>query len=185
MIPLLNTEEIEDIPLELLAEPLDWFFAEHFRHRQFCRLVNEVAMAHVFDGERITRLVEFLRNDLPLHIIDEEQDLFPLLRRRVLPEDEVEQALGMLSAEHKADAVLAQQVRDCLEDCLARQAAPGMDPAARKVLQGFAAQELRHLALENAVVLPIARLRLSPHDLEGMSRRLAARRGIVLEPEPR
>lgn len=185
MTTLLTHDEIEDIPRELMAEPLDWFFAEHFRHRQFCRLMNEVAAAHVFDGERITRLVEFLRNDLPLHIIDEEQDLFPLLRRRVLPEDEVEQALGMLSAEHKADAMAAQQVRDCLEACLARQAAPGMDPVSRKVLQGFATQELRHLALENAVILPIARLRLSPQDLESMSRRLAARRGIVLEPAHR
>ncbi len=177
----LRTEDIEDIPLDLMAEPLDWFFAEHFRHRQFCRLTNEVAAAHVFDGERITKLVEFLRNDLPLHIIDEEQDLFPLLRRRVLPEDEVEQALGMLSAEHKADADLARQVRDSLEACLAEQTAPGMDPAVRKQLQNFAAQELRHLALENAVVLPIARLRLSRRDLDGMSRRIAARRGVVLE----
>lgn len=185
MTTLLTTEEIEDIPRELMAEPLDWFFAEHFRHRQFCRLMNEVAAAHVFDGERITQLVEFLRSDLPLHIIDEEQDLFPLLRRRVLPEDEVEQALGMLSAEHKADALLAHEVRDCLEDCLARQRATGMDPAMRKALQGFATQELRHLALENAVILPIARLRLSPQDLERMSRRLAARRGIVLEPAGR
>ncbi|HEY0649347.1 hemerythrin domain-containing protein [Phenylobacterium sp.] len=177
----LRTDEIEDIPRELLAEPLEWFFAEHFRHRLFCRLINEVAAAHVFDGERVTKVVEFLRNDLPVHIIDEEQDLFPLLRRRALPEDEVEKVLGLLSAEHKADASHARVVREQLEDCLARQSAPGMDPAIRKALQGFASQELRHLALENAVVLPIARLRLSQRDLEGLSRRLAARRGIVLE----
>lgn len=177
----LSTDEIEDIPRELLSEPLDWFFAEHFRHRLFCRLVNDVAVAHVFDGERVTKLVEFLKNDLPLHIIDEEQDLFPLLRRRALPEDEVEKVLGLLSAEHRADAAQAHDVRDRLEDCLARQSAPGMNPETRKALQGFASQELRHLALENAVVLPIARLRLGKRDLDGLSRRLAARRGIVLE----
>lgn len=180
----LHMTEIEDIPQDLMSEPLDWFFAEHYRHRQFCRLLDEVAAAHVFDGERVTQLVEFLRNELSLHIIDEEEDLFPLLRRRALPEDEVEQALGLLSAEHKADAALAQTLREHLESCLARQSAPGMDPQVRKAMQDFARQELRHLALENAVVLPIARLRLSPRDLKGMSRRLAARRGIVLEPAP-
>lgn len=173
--------EIEDIPRELMTEPLDWFFAEHYRHRQFCRLVTEVAVAHVFDGERITALVEFIRNDLALHIIDEEEDLFPLLRRRALPEDQIEDVLGRLSAEHKTDSLRAQAVRDHLETCLARQTAPGMVPEARKALQDFASQELRHLALENAVVLPIARLRLSRTDLLAMSRRLAARRGVVLE----
>jgi iron-sulfur cluster repair protein YtfE (RIC family) len=179
-----RTDDIEDMPVELMSEPLDWFFAEHYRHRQFCRLVNEVALAHVFDGERVSLLVNFLRYDLPLHIIDEEQDLFPLLRRRALPEDDVENVLGLLSAEHKADAVQAAEIRRILETALETQDAPGMDPTARKSLQAFAAQELRHLALENAVVLPIARLRLTTKDLVGMSRRLAARRGLVLEPTP-
>jgi len=177
----LNIGEIEEIPRDLLSAPLDWFFAEHYRHRQFCRLMNEVAAAHVFDEERVAGLVQFLRQDLAVHIIDEEQDLFPLLRRRAEPEDAVEHVLGRLSVEHKADAEQARQLRACLEACLAARRAPGMDPSARKALQAFAAQELHHLALENAVVLPIARLRLTPKDLEGMSRRLAARRGIVLE----
>lgn len=180
----LQNDLIEDIPLDLLREPLDWFFAEHYRHRQACRLMFDVALAHVFDGARVTALAEFLRNDLPLHIIDEEQDLFPLLRRRAHPEDAVETVLGMLSAEHKADAAHAQEVRDGLEACLAGQTAPGMDMGIRRRMQAFAAQELRHLALENAVVLPIARLRLSPADLQAMSRRLAARRGVVLEAAP-
>ncbi|MFZ5719174.1 MAG: hemerythrin domain-containing protein [Pseudomonadota bacterium] len=174
---------IEDIPRDLINEPLEWFFAEHYRHRQACRMMTEVAAAHVFDGERITALVEFIRNDLALHIIDEEEDLFPLLRRRTLPEDEIEDVLGRLSAEHKSDAVCAQVVRDHLEACLGRQVAPGMVAEARKAMQDFASQELQHLALENAVVLPIARLRLTAKDLKGMSRRLAARRGMVLEAE--
>ena len=175
---------IEDIPRELIHEPLDWFFAEHYRHRQACRLMVEVAAAHVFDGERVTALAEFVRNDLALHVIDEEEDLFPLLRRRALPEDEVEDVLGRLSAEHKTDSTRAQVLREHLETCLARQTAPGMIPEARKALQDFAVQELRHLALENAVVLPIARLRLTAKDLKAMSRRLAARRGVVLEAAP-
>ena len=55
-------------------------------------------------------------------------------------------------------------------------------PGARTSLQAFASQELRHLALENAVVLPLARLRLTPADLKRLSRRLAERRHVALAP---
>ena len=54
------------------------------------------------------------------------------------------------------------------------------DPVWADVLR----RDLRHLALENAVVLPIARLRLSAEDLLALSRRLAARRGLVLDAPP-
>lgn len=172
---------IEDIHPADFPDPVDWFFAEHYRHRQFCHALTESAAAHVFDGEQLTRLVEFLRHDMALHIIDEEEDLFPLLRRRAHPEDEIEGVLGLLSGEHKADGVKAQSVLRLLDDCLARQAAPGLDSSARKAMLELAAQELRHLALENAVVLPIARLRLSSRDFDRLRRRLAARRGVVLE----
>jgi hemerythrin-like domain-containing protein len=164
---------IEDMPTHLLAEPLEWFFAEHFRHRQCCALIEEVAASVVFDGERITKIVDFLRHDLPLHVIDEEEDLFPLLRRRCQPEDELEKILGVLSAEHRDDVDTAARVREHLEACLETRSAPGLDADKRKAMQAFATQERRHLGLENAVVLPIARLRLSPSDLATLSRRLA------------
>ena len=60
------------------------------------------------------------------------------------------------------------------------ETAPGLDPARRKILSEFASQERRHLGLENAVILPIARLRLDADDLATLGRRLAARRGRVL-----
>lgn len=172
--------EIDNIPQDLMKDPLDWFFAEHNRQRQFYRMIGEVAAANVFDGGQMTRLLDFLRHDLALHVIDEEEDLFPLLRRRALPEDEVEQVLDLLSTEHRSDMSQAQTLRGHLEACLLDRKAAGLEPGGRKIMQDFATQALRHLALENAVVLPIARLRLSPEDLVAMGRRLAARRGIVL-----
>ncbi len=175
------TNQIEDIPTALLREPLDWFFAEHYRQRQLCLLIDEIARRTVFEASAIQRVVAFLRSDLPLHVIDEEEDLFPLLRRRALPEDELEDALGILSADHKADMTKAAEVRALLQKCLEENVAPAMVSDGRRILSEFAAQERRHLALENAVVLPIARLRLSPEDLRGLGDRLAARRGILLE----
>lgn len=170
---------IEPIAPELMATPLDFFFAEHFRHRQLCALIDRLSAATFFDPGPIAEVVDFLRFEAPIHIIDEEEDLFPLLRRRCLPEDDVEGVLGVLSAEHKADAILGRAVRDYLERCLDTRAAPGASMEGRRDLAAFATQERRHLALENAVVLPIARQRLTPEDLTGLARRLAARRGMA------
>jgi iron-sulfur cluster repair protein YtfE (RIC family) len=172
----MTTTEIEAIPLHSLAEPIEWFFAEHYRHRQACKLIEDVAAAMVFDGPMLTVLIGFLDHDLPLHVLDEEEDFFPLLLRRCELGDDVERVLGMLSAEHRADAVQAGAVRDHLQACLERQCAPGLDPAQRKAMIAFAVQERRHLGLENAIVLPIARLRLTADDLLSLGGRLAARR---------
>jgi iron-sulfur cluster repair protein YtfE (RIC family) len=173
--------DIEEIPPELMLEPLNWLFAEHYRHRQLCRAIDRLATPGAYDGDRIGRVLAFLREDLPLHVIDEEEDLFPLLRRRSEPGDELETVLGVLSAEHRADIDKAANVCRHLEAAREARRAPGHDPDARKALTEFAAQERRHVALENAVVLPIARLRLSEGDLRTLSQRLAARRGILLE----
>ncbi|CAN7372991.1 hemerythrin domain-containing protein [Caulobacter sp. LjRoot300] len=175
----MTTTQIEAMPLHLLAEPIEWFFAEHCRHRQACKMIEEVAAAMVFDGPRLAELIGFLDHDLPLHVIEEEEDFFPLLRRRCEAGDDVERVLGMLSAEHRADVVRAGAVREYLQACLERQCAPGLDPAQHKAMIAFAVQERRHLGLENAIVLPIARLRLTPEDLLALGRRLTARRGRV------
>lgn len=180
-MPSAPPADIEEIPRELLHEPLDWFFAEHYRHRQLCRMIEEVAARPTFNAGPISQIIDFIRYDLALHIIDEEEDLFPLLRRRALPEDEIENVLGRLSAEHRIDATQSQVVRERLEAALIAQRAPALDPEVKSVLVNFARHELRHLALENAVVLPIARLRLTVADLTALSRRLAARRGLVLD----
>lgn len=165
---------IEAARLDLLADPLAWFFAEHLRHRQMCACLEDVAADPGFNAERVGTIIEFLAVDLPLHILDEEEDLFPLLYRRSLPEDDLDQILGVLSSEHTADLDEARDVRELLERALDRR--EGLEPDQRKTLVAFARQERCHLAIENAVVLPIARLRLSEDDLANLSQRLAARR---------
>jgi iron-sulfur cluster repair protein YtfE (RIC family) len=174
---------IQEIPLPLIRQPLDWFAAEHYRHRQFCALMHRLAALETFEPGPLEALVGFLRHELGRHLADEEEDLFPLLRKRALPEDEVDQVLGRLTSEHRGDLAHGHALRNHLERCLEAHVAPSRDPAVALALDAFASQELHHLALENAVVLPLARLRLTPRDLKGLSRRLAARRGLPLPQE--
>lgn len=171
---------IEPMPHELMHEPLEWLFAEHYRHRQLCALIEQVAAATAPPRDEMAEIIDFLRYELPLHVIDEEEDLFPLLRRRALPEDELDKVLGVLSADHKADIVNAAQLRALLEKALETGVPPGLAPDGRRLMLAFASGERRHIALENAIILPIARMRLRPDDLRNLALRLAARRGVVL-----
>lgn len=173
---------IEPLPPELVHEPLNWLFAEHYRHRQLCQLIERVGVATVLLDEEAREILSFLRHDMPLHVIDEEDDLFPLLRRRCQPADELDAVLGALSAEHRNDLQQARALIVALEQALGGGGAPGHDRETRRLFTDFAQHERRHIAVENAVVLPIARLRLTAADLRSLSVRLAARRGVLLDP---
>jgi hemerythrin-like domain-containing protein len=48
----------------------------------------------------------------------------------------------------------------------------------RTRLARFAGHARRHLILENAIILPFARLRLTRHDLETLRLRMMQRRGL-------
>jgi hemerythrin-like domain-containing protein len=117
-------------------------------------------------------------------MIDEEEDLFPLIRRRARPEDHVERVLGLLSREHAEDDRLA----DIIVEGLRRSCAacdPALPDGLRTAMRTFAQRQRRHLAVENAVVMPLAEARLTTGDREGLSRRMAARRGIQFSREGR
>lgn len=173
---------IEPLPPELIHEPLNWLFAEHYRHRQLCQLIERVGNATVLLRDEAQEILAFLRHDMPLHVIDEEDDLFPLLRRRCQPADELDGVLGALSVEHRDDLEQSRALISGLQRGLADGQAPGHDRETRALFTEFAIHERRHIALENAVVLPIARLRLTTEDLRSLSIRLAARRGVLLDP---
>lgn len=176
-----QSPQIEPLPPGLVHEPLNWLFAEHYRHRQLCRLIERVGTATILLREEAAEILTFLGRDMALHIIDEEEDLFPLLRRRCLPEDELGPLLGSLSAEHRVDLDQTRLLSDLLERALIDGQPPGHDLGTRRLFTEFAQHERRHIALENAVVLPIARLRLTPGDLRALSTRMAARRGVFLD----
>ncbi|MDP3370738.1 MAG: hemerythrin domain-containing protein [Brevundimonas sp.] len=172
---------IEPLPAGLVHEPLNWLFAEHYRHRQLCQLIERVGTATLLLDEEAEEILAFLRHDMPLHVIDEEDDLFPLLRRRCQPADELDAVLGALAAEHRDDLEHARALIAVLQQALIDGQAPGHDLETRRLFTDFALHERRHIALENAVVLPIARLRLTTVDLRSLSTRLAARRGVLLD----
>jgi len=165
-------------PATQLRSPLDYIFADHFRQRVLCGVLDECAEARQVGRTLMAAALAFLKSDFGLHVIDEEEDLFPLLRRRAAPEDRIEDVLGELSQEHAADKRDAGDIIKGLEAALAMDGTEQVSDGFRALLQRFAANERRHLIVENAIVMPLARARLTGDDLRHLGRRMAARRGL-------
>ena len=121
--------DIPAVSLDLMAAPLQWFWAEHARHRRMCRLLDELADAgEVWPGVTET-LLRYLEQEIPDHFRDEEDALFPRLRRRCTPQDNIGPVLTSLVAEHKDDLNSAAEIATLLRGCLAQDAPPSADPA--------------------------------------------------------
>lgn len=176
MAMLAQRRYIEAIPETLLQEPLNFIFADHYRQRVVCTLLEELADADTLDVEKVMEVLDFLANDMALHVRDEEEDLFPLLRRRCAPEDEIEAVLSELADEHANDERLGGNVIAALTGLIDAAAPPRTKPEVRQMMRAFARRQRRHLMVENNIVLPIARTRLVDLDLANLTKRMTARR---------
>ncbi len=138
------------------------------------------SVRHGFVGsvqEESETLLTFLTLDLLLHHKDEEDDLFPMLRLRCKPEDQIDGILAQLDRHHATESFL---MRDIAVDLQVFVDGRDLESPARFLgsLCVFAEGQRRHLSWENKVVLPLAGKRLTPKDLESLGRKMAVRRGI-------
>lgn len=164
-------------PVETFAEPLDAMLAEHYRQRAMCDLLDHLAadLSAPQSVDLARTILGYLREQLPLHVLDEERDLFQLLRDRTLAAEAIEEAFAQLRREHVEDECVSSVVIVGLE----RIAAAGEleDPEEfANAAKAFAEAQRRHVAFENSSILPLARTRLTRQDLRRLSRRMAARR---------
>lgn len=171
---------LEPLPVALLYQPLDYIQADHLRQRVMCSLCEELAAQRQPSADVIRQLIAFIETELQVHIVDEEHDFFPLLRRRCEASDDVEPILGQLAGDHETDERLAATLVEGLRSFLDHERTALPAPVA-ETLRAFAKNERQHLALENATVMPLARRRLTVSDQRDLASRMAARRGIVLE----
>lgn len=171
-----KTAYIEEMPAELLADPLAYIFVSHYRQRTALGLMRRLIAGAPEWEEIAPELVGHIRRDMRLHVLDEEENLFPILRRRCQPEDEIERVLEQLSAEHGEHKMLAGRIAASLKRHLGCGRHPGSNRRLCALMTAFADREHRHLALENCVVLPIARVRLTAGDLRKISEGMRARR---------
>ncbi len=153
--------------------PIETLYEEHFQQRQMAADMEVLAETPAPRPELARRILNNLGDALPHHRIDEDESLFPRLRRRAEPEDGIGTMLDRLQAEHVELHAMAEALKPALA-CMADGALPA--PEDRAALRRFAQAERRHLITENALVLPLARLRLTAADKAATLAEMRARR---------
>lgn len=160
----------------LLADPLVFISDDHLRERQICAMIDRVATVPAFDRQAGLTVLRFLNEELNVHMRDEAEDLFPLLAERCTAEDAIEGAIARIQTDQKEAMRLIPPVRTALSASL--DTGCDLSTGDRQVLHRFAGAIRRHLVAENAILLPIARARLTEADLLLLSRRMRLRRGL-------
>lgn len=155
-------------------DPLERISLEHLRQREVCATLDKLAALEQPDPELAAEALPHFEGHLARHVQDEEDGLFPLLRHRSEPGDDINETLDRLSVNHRASLEMAGRVRDIVRTMVHDNALP--DPAEAEAMIRFAAHERRHLIVENAIVLPLARARLTTGDLADLRRRMNQRR---------
>lgn len=163
---------IEPIPKGLMDKPIEFIFAEHHRQREAAAIMV-VAADGGFNKRGVADLIAFLEEDFARHIGDEEIVLFPILRQRCLPEDNIDRIIDRLQDEHRTDESDGDAVIGILKQRLEGRPLSASSSAR---LRRFAEHIRQHLALENNVLLPIARVRLDEEMLGILAAMLRERR---------
>ena len=161
--------------------PVEMWLACHERVRRFASLIVrlEAHVARLGADEEAQRSAASIRRYFneaaPRHHEDEEVDLFPLLRERSgTAEQPVLDALERIEADHLAMAEVWRRIDATLARISAGDPAL-LDP---QTIAEFATRYDQHIDIEENVVLPALRRRLTAADWSSVGRAMAERRGL-------
>ena len=143
---------------------------EHRAEQHLCDMLEKIAdnLLDPLDTELSRTGIVTMRRCLKRHVILEETYLYPVIAKRLCPGDLAENLLEHIRVEHLSDESLAHETADQLEKALAcgRVENPEM---LGYMLRGFFECRRRHIAWEDAIVVPLARHRLSAKDFHAFS----------------
>jgi len=146
--------------------PLDLIIYEHDLQARLCDLLEQIAdcLPDNVNPSAAQAAVSAI-DGLYRHHKHEEKCLFPLIQKRALPQDNIDQILDHLKNEHSADESLASEMQESLE-ILAAGNNPENPNMLGYMLRGFFENYRRHLSWENTVLLPLVRERLTKDDFD-------------------
>jgi hemerythrin-like domain-containing protein len=149
--------------------PLDLIVYEHDLQARLCDLLEQIAdcLPDNVNASAAQAAVSAL-DGLYRHHKNEEECLFPLIKKRAKPQDNIEQILSHLEREHAADESLASEMQESLE-ILAAGNTPENPNMLGYMLRGFFENYRRHISWENTVLLPLVRERLTKDDFKTLA----------------
>jgi len=156
-----------------LGNPLDFLADDNMREREICDLIDQLADCETPPRDNLETVLTYLKQELPLHLQDENEDLLPLLRQRCLAEDQIGKVINRLQSNHGHALTDLPRVVGLLRK------STSFTPKTRETLRNFASHARRHITVETAILLPIARVRLKASDLDQMRWHMLERRGLT------
>ncbi|HEY1240089.1 MAG TPA: hemerythrin domain-containing protein [Bryobacteraceae bacterium] len=169
------------------TDPIGMLSDCHRRIERFLRVLLTIATEQQggpLSGEQkaaFDAALNYFRNAAPQHTADEEESLFPRLRR--IESAEMQSTLEQIDAlehDHERADASHQEVERLGREWLKRGQLPGEDA---KRLASLLAElsELyeHHIALEDREIFPCANRLLSPEDRTAVGAEMAGRRGIT------
>ena len=153
------------VPLDV-DNPLDTLAHEHIRQKWLCDVLETIAdgLPGNLEVALARAAADILKTDAPRHHEKEETCLFPLLTQRAQPDDNIEALIRQLTREHLADDTYSSDLIHLLEE-MAEGERPANPEMAGYMIRGFLESYRRHIAFEDLVIMPLARLRLTSWDL--------------------
>lgn len=173
--PSLINVVVTPLPASLLSRPLDYLLAEHMRLRAVCSLLRYAGEVCQLDAGCAKAIARFITSALPLHRDDEEKNLFPALLKSARAGDELAETITRLEADHRQMKAVQMDIVDALT-AEPDSAVVSLSPSAARTLRDFAETERRHVAVENGIVLAIARARITAKGLAEIADAMMARR---------
>jgi hemerythrin-like domain-containing protein len=172
---MMSTEQTADGWLR--RSPLDLIEHEHLLQAQLCDSLERIAddLPDNVDRRLCMKVIDSLKFEMPLHHRDEELGLFPLIEKRALPNDNINDVLARLALEHATDESFASELLESLEGLGEGRRLKNPDMVGY-MLRSFFESYRRHILWENAIVLPLARSRLTGEDLQELNRAMVSHR---------
>jgi len=125
--------------------------------------------------------LRYFREAAPKHTADEEQSLFPRLRRISHPDvASALKSLETLEGEHRWAEAAHAEVEALGNKCLAKGSlSPAESKAFREAVGGLATMYAEHIRIEDRLVFPVAARLLSDTDSAAIASEMAARRSAT------
>ncbi len=161
----------------LHGSPLDLIERQHFLQAQLCDSLERIAgdLPDNVDRRLCEKVIASLKFEMPLHHRDEELGLFPLIEKRALPADNIHDILARVALEHATDESFSAELSESF-GLLSEGRRLTNPEMVGHMLRSFFESYRRHIAWENAIVIPLARKRLTTSDLIELAKVMAGHR---------
>ena len=168
------------------TDPIGMLSDCHRRIERFLRVLLTIATEQQggpLSGEQRVALetaLNYFRNAAPKHTADEEESLFPRLRRIESPEmRSTLERIDALEHDHQRADQRHQEVERLGREWLNRGRLPGEDAKRlANLLTELSELYEQHIALEDREIFPSAKRLLSPEDRTAVGVEMADRRGL-------